>query len=75
MTYATIPDFKAALDAEIGIESVLTESQGSSHLTYCSPTGWPLFLVEAFQDGDRVWVGGAGAPVLLDRVQEVMRPT
>jgi hypothetical protein len=75
MIYANIPEFKAALDAEIGIESVLTESQGSSHLTYCSPTGWPLLHVEAYQDDDRIRVGGVGAPAMLDRIQKVMRPT
>ena len=75
MTYSNIAEFKAALDAEIGIESVMTESALSSHLTYCSPTGWPLFLVEAYQDGDRVKCGSAGAPALLKRVQEMMQAT
>ena len=75
MTYSNIAEFKAALDAEIGIESVMTESDFSSRLMYCSPTGWPLFHVEAYQDGDRVKCAGSGAPALLDRVQEMMQTT
>lgn len=75
MTYANIPEFKAALDAQIGMESVITESTWSSCLTFSSPTGWPLFFVEAYQDGDRVMLGAAGGPNLYDRVKAIMLAT
>jgi len=72
MKKTNVAEFRAALDAEIGMESVITKTGGSqTELTYHSPTGWPVLVVSVYEDCGRLYPSVVSYHKLQNRVRSI----